>query len=246
VVSSLSSRTAATVACLLLLTSWAQAAPAAAALRIAPQQEIVALLRSRGVRQRPSAHAKLVAFVNAMRPITGERTVLPVLAQTIDNHGRAWLRVRLPGRTLGGSQPPRTGWINASHALISTTPWHLVVELAARRVLVYRDGRRLRSYLAIVGKPSTPTPRGQYFVEETVRMPPGAPGAPFALATSDRSHVLREFDGGPGQIGIHGLDNLSGPLVLGTAVSHGCIRVADSAITWLARRISPGVPITID
>jgi lipoprotein-anchoring transpeptidase ErfK/SrfK len=144
---------------------------------------------------------------------------------------------------LGQKTPPETGWISASSTLISTTAWHLVVELGARRVLVYDAGLRVRSYKAVVGKSSTPTPTGEYFVEENVKMPPGAPGAPFALATSDRSSVLHEFEGGPGQIAIHGIENLGG--TLGTAESHGCIRLASSAITWIAARIGPGVPITI-
>jgi lipoprotein-anchoring transpeptidase ErfK/SrfK len=236
------SRTA-TVACLMLVGTCAQTARAAVTPRIAPDQEVVTLFSSAGVRDRPDANDKLVAFVSATRPITGERTVLPVLAQTIDNQGRAWLRVRLPGRALSGTPPPQTGWINASNTLISTTTWHVVVDLNARRVFVYRDGRRLRSYSGIVGKPSTPTPTCEYFVEENVQLAAGQPGGPFALATSDRSNVLQQFDGGPGQIGIHGLDNLGGQL--STAMSHGCIRLADSAITWLAERISPGVPVTI-
>jgi hypothetical protein len=33
--------------------------------------------------------------------------------------------------------------------------------------------------------------------------------------------------------------------VLGTAASHGCIRLDTQAITWLATRIEPGVPVTI-
>ena len=201
------------------------------------------MLSSRAVLAGPNVRDNPIAFVTSTRPITGERTVLPVLAQTIDNNGRAWLRVRLPGRALNGTPPPKTGWISASNTLISTTAWHIVVDLNARLVVVYRDGRQLHSYSAIVGKPSTPTPTGEYFVEENVQLPADEPGAPFALATSDRSNVLQEFDGGPGQIAIHGLDNLGGQL--GTAISHGCIRLADSAITWLAERISPGVPVTI-
>jgi lipoprotein-anchoring transpeptidase ErfK/SrfK len=55
--------------------------------------------------------------------------------------------------------------------------------------------------------------------------------------------VLQEFDGGPGQIALHGTDNLSG--ALGTAASNGCIRLSTRAITWLARRIGSGVPLTI-
>ena len=70
-----------------------------------------------------------------------------------------------------------------------------------------------------------------------------ASGNPFALATSARSNVLQEFEGGPGQIALHGTNGLSG--APGTAASHGCIRLNTSAITWLARRIGSGVPLTI-
>jgi lipoprotein-anchoring transpeptidase ErfK/SrfK len=101
----------------------------------------------------------------------------------------------------------------------------------------------MRRYSAVVGKPSTPTPQGNFFVEEGLWMGGQAAGGPFALATSARSDVLQEFDGGPGQIGMHGMDNLPG--ALGTASSHGCIRLATSAITWLAMRIGPGVPLSI-
>jgi lipoprotein-anchoring transpeptidase ErfK/SrfK len=68
-------------------------------------------------------------------------------------------------------------------------------------------------------------------------------GSPFALATSARSRVLQEYGGGPGQIALHGTRNISG--ALGTAVSHGCIRLSTRAITWLARRIGSGTPLTI-
>jgi lipoprotein-anchoring transpeptidase ErfK/SrfK len=228
--------------CLVLSGAYAQAAEAASG-RIAKLQKIVSVLGSRGARARPRLADRQVAFINSTRPLTGERTTLPVLDQTIDSHGRAWLRVRLPGRTLGGRTPPRTGWIIAANTLISTTPWHIVVTLGARTVSVYRAGTRVRRFTAIVGKPSTPTPTGEYFVEENLRLPSSGIGAPFALATSDRSNVLQEFDGGPGQIALHGLDNVGGQL--GTAESHGCIRLSDSDIAWLAARIAPGVPVSI-
>lgn len=94
-----------------------------------------------------------------------------------------------------------------------------------------------------MGKASTPTPPGEFFVEESIRLPAGAVGAPFALALSARSTVLQEFAGGPGQIALHGLWNVGG--TLGTAVSHGCVRLNTGAMRWLAARISPGVPVTI-
>jgi len=101
----------------------------------------------------------------------------------------------------------------------------------------------VRSFAAIVGKPSTPTPHGRFFVEESVRMPPGSPGAPFALALSARSNVLQEFAGGPGQIAMHGVANIGGSP--GTAVSHGCVRLTNRRIRWMAARIGSGVPVTI-
>jgi len=76
-----------------------------------------------------------------------------------------------------------------------------------------------------------------------VQMEAGESGGPFALALSARSNVLQEFEGGPGQIGIHGRDDLGG--TLGTAGSHGCIRLDTASIDWLAARIGPGTPVTI-
>jgi lipoprotein-anchoring transpeptidase ErfK/SrfK len=110
-------------------------------------------------------------------------------------------------------------------------------------VLVYRAGRIVKLFRAVVGKPSTPTPTGTFFVEEPVHLSPGAVGAPYALALSARSNVLQEFDGGPGQIALHGLNNIGG--VLGTAVSHGCIRLDTAAMIWLVGRIGAGVPVTV-
>ena len=121
--------------------------------------------------------------------------------------------------------------------------WHIVVDTSDRRATVYKQGRVVRTYRAIVGKPATPTPTGKFFVEETVEMRATDAGAPFALALSAHSNVLQRFGGGPGQVAIHGLSNVGG--VLGTAVSHGCVRLSNDAMRWLVVRIGAGVPVTI-
>lgn len=159
--------------------------------------------------------------------------MLPVIGASV-----GWLHVRLPGRPNG-----HTGWIRRQATNLRTTGWHIVVETSSRRVIVYRRGHPTRVFKAVVGKPSTPTRHGQFFVEEAIQLRATDAGAPFALALSGRSNVLQEFDGGPGQIALHGLDNIGG--VLGSAVSHGCIRLADSAMRWLVVRIGPGVPVSI-
>jgi len=192
------------------------------------------LRASQTARVAPNVHAASLGSIDALRPITGARTVLPVLSRAAGG----WLHVRLPGRPNGS-----TGWIRARATTASVTRWHIVVDRAQRRVLVFDDAHLVRVFRAVVGKPSTPTPAGEFFVEEPVRLAPADVGAPFALALSARSNVLQEFDGGPGQIALHGLANVGG--TLGTAASHGCVRLDGAAMIWLVGRIGAGVPVTV-
>ena len=201
------------------------------------------LLTNKDVSAKPVFGSKPVTAVADQRPITLTTTTLPVLATRTDEAGRVWLKVRLPGRVLGRKAPPRTGWITATYTRVTTTNWHVVVNVKKRQVTAYKDGRRKRTFRAIVGTSATPTPRGEYFVEETVKLPKNFPGAPYAIAASARSPVLKEFMGGPGQIALHGLNNVGGQL--GTAASHGCVRVSTGAIKWLSRYIKAGTPLTI-
>jgi lipoprotein-anchoring transpeptidase ErfK/SrfK len=221
----------------------AQAQQKAGSGQIAAAQDVVTLLSVKSVHADPSFASRPLATVIDERPITLVRTTLPVLKEANDANGRAWLRVRLPGRVFDRKTPPPTGWITASDTRRGQTAWHLVVDVDARRVVVYHDGARKRSFRVIVGKPSTPTPRGKYFIEETMRLPAGHVGAPFALAASARSRVFWSFMGGPGQVALHGVKNVGGRM--GTAVSNGCVRMTSDAIVWLAQRIKAGVPLTI-
>jgi lipoprotein-anchoring transpeptidase ErfK/SrfK len=197
------------------------------------------LLETQIARTAPNLAAPALETVTSLRPLTGERTALPVHGHAIGPHGAEWLRVLLPGRPNG-----HLGWIEKRATLARSTSWRIVVETGKRIVIVYRDGQAVRTFRAVVGKPATPTPRGSFFVEEAVELRAGEPGAPYALALSARSNVLQEFDGGPGQIAVHGLANVGG--VLGTAESHGCVRLTGDAMRWLVERVGAGVPVTVD
>ncbi len=204
-----------------------------------PGTQLVAVLHSSHVvLTSPEGHRSIIPWVRSRRPITGSRTILPVIARTRSAAGTRWLRVLLPGRPNGDA-----GWIRQQGTALSTTRWRVVVQTRSRRLLVFHGGRLAGSLSAIVGRPSTPTPRGRFFVEESVRMPQGAAGAPFALALSARSDALRHFEGGPGQIAIHGTARLRG--ALGTASSHGCVRLAGPAVAWLAANVPAGAPVRI-
>jgi lipoprotein-anchoring transpeptidase ErfK/SrfK len=220
------------VAVLALVGAGAIATPARAA------QPLVVLLSDHVARTAPRTHAPKLVTVPARRPLTAVRTVLPRLARETSRDGRAWARVALPGRPNSG-----TGWIKLSRTRLTSTAWRLTVHLDARRLTVRHFGRAVRRFPAVVGAPATPTPAGRFFVEEALTLSATAAGGPFALATSARSNVLQEFEGGPGQIALHGRNYLSDPL--GTAASHGCIRLSTRAITWLSLRIGAGVPLTI-
>jgi lipoprotein-anchoring transpeptidase ErfK/SrfK len=216
------------------------AAPRSSAGRgmVKPTQELVRLLGPHVARSAPNDRSAALEVVPAQRPLTGERTTLPVIGHATGTEGAAWLHVALPGRPNS-----HTGWIKKQATSSVVTRWHIVVATSLRRVTVYRNGRTFRVFSAVVGKPSTPTPHGEFFVEEDVALRSGDVGAPYALALSARSDVFQEFEGGPGQIALHGLANVGG--VLGTAASHGCIRLDATSMRWLVERIGPGVPVTI-
>jgi lipoprotein-anchoring transpeptidase ErfK/SrfK len=227
------------LASVLMAAAFACAFVASAAAAPTPaSQPLVALLRDHVARTGPSAHAGRIESVASRRPLTRARTVLPVLGRASSRKRGSWLHVRLPGRPNS-----HKGWISTNRTRLTSTGWRIVVKLSTRRVTVYYGDRARRHFRAVVGKPSTPTPRGAFFVEEALALSSYEAGGPFALATSARSNVFQEFEGGPGQIGIHGTNNLTGSL--GTAASHGCIRLGTRAITWLARRIGAGTPLTI-
>jgi lipoprotein-anchoring transpeptidase ErfK/SrfK len=225
--------------CAVLALAGAASATAAPAHSAVPRsQNLAALLSAHQAYSQPARGSLRVRMIQARRPLTGERTVLPVLGRRLSAGGATWLHVRLPGRPNG-----RAGWIAQRGTAARTTPWRIVADTSSRRVTVYRSGRPVRTMKAVVGRRSTPTPHGEFFVEEVIQLRASDVGAPFALALSARSSVLQEFDGGPGQIGIHGRANVGG--VLGTATSHGCIRLDDGAMRWLVLRIAPGTPVTI-
>ena len=231
----------ATLAALLLTPAAGQAA----APKIAKETAVVTMQSLKSVYAKPVFPSQpVISNLSDQRPLTLVLTTMPVIGHTTDAAGKDWLQVRLPGRELHRETPPPTGWITADGVKVSTTPWHVVVSIPTRSVHVYRNGRRLKTFKVVVGKRSTPTPRGEFFIEEGLRLPRRHVGYPFALATSARSRVFKEFMGGPGQVALHGMVNIPGSK-MGTASSNGCIRMRTPALMWMAQYIKAGTPLTV-
>ena len=98
----------------------------------------------------------------------------------------------------------------------------------------------------MIGAPATPTPRGLYAVYEKLAQPnPKGFLGPWALHLTAFSNVLLNYGGGPGRVAIHGRDGASLADPLGSIGSHGCIRIDDANIRWMARVVPLGTPVLI-
>ena len=155
-----------------LSTSPATAAPSGTARAgVQHTQELVILLGAHAAMSAPDEGSASLELVPARRPITEDRTVLPVLGHRSGADGAEWLHVLLPGRPNG-----HKGWIKRRATRLTITGWHIVVSTSSRRVTVYQLGRKVRAFKAIVGTRATPTPPGQFFIEEVIRLRSGDAG----------------------------------------------------------------------
>jgi hypothetical protein len=155
------------------------------------------------------------------------------------------VKVRLPTRPNGGA-----GWIDSARLIIRPTSWRIWISLATRTVTVDHAGTAARRFKAVIGSRATPTPTGLFSILGVWRSEPDAFLGSWILALTAHSAVLREFDGGDGLIAVHGRGGSSLRDPLGSARSHGCIRLANAAIDWLVQTIGPaqlpGTPVSVD
>jgi lipoprotein-anchoring transpeptidase ErfK/SrfK len=171
---------------------------------------------------------------------SGQPQTLLVLAAATSK-GREWLKVLLPTRP-NGSQ----GWVPRDNVVLAHTRYWIDIRTSSRRVTIYRGGIRIRRFRAVVGAPATPTPTGLAAVYEHNRQPdPREFLGPWALPLTIMSNVLENYGGGPGRVAIHGRGGASLQDPLGSARSHGCIRVNNKDISWMAAHIRAGVPVRI-
>lgn len=150
-----------------------------------------------------------------------------------------WHEVLLPVRPNGS-----TGWIRTSDVNLATHNYRIRVDLADYRLRVFENGVTIFDTVVGVASNNTPTPGGTYYITELLApTTPNGPYGPFAYGLSGFSEVFETFNGGPGQLGIHGTNS---PETLGTAVSAGCIRLHNEDVSRLATFLPLGVPVTVN
>ncbi|HJW74362.1 MAG TPA: L,D-transpeptidase family protein, partial [Thermoleophilia bacterium] len=105
----------------------------------------------------------------------------------------------------------------------------IVIDISECHLYYYETGRVVRRIDVVLGKPSTPTPRGQWAVY-TKSVNPGGPFGVYAM------FYYRGY-------GIHGTNE---PWLLSLwprYFSHGCCRMSNANITWLWPQCPIGTPV---
>ena len=200
----------------------------------------VARIDAPTVARRRLSSAKTHWRVDTHTTWSAQRQRLMVLASA-HRDGHEWLKLRLAHRPNGAS-----GWVRRDRVTLERTPYWIDVRTRTRTVTVYRNGKRVRRMRAVVGKPSTPTPHLLAAVYEINRQPdPKGFIGPWVLSLTAFSRVLTNYGGGPGRVALHGRGGASLADPLGSARSHGCVRLTNRSITWLAARIPPGTPVRL-
>jgi len=176
---------------------------------------------------------KVMASLPLQTEYRAPRTLL-----VIENQGE-WLKALLPIRPNQSE-----GWIRAADVTLSQNPYKIEINLARNELVFSKDGKEILRTTTVDGTTRTPTPLGTYYITDPVdlrKQPGGAYGA-YALGISAHSDVLFEFNGGPGQVAIHGTNE---PQLMGQDASNGCIRVTNDIIVQIALEAPLGTPVII-
>lgn len=127
----------------------------------------------------------------------------------------------------------------------------IAVDLSERRVLLYSSGRVVRRYRCAVGMPSYPTPAGTFRVVRKVKWPVWVNPAPHGWGADLPARIgpgpsnplgTRALYLNVGGIRIHGTPKRRS---IGTASSHGCIRMLREDIEELFPLVPVGTPVHI-
>jgi len=178
-------------------------------------------------------------FLNRFRQIdqNGYPTVFGVLGVRFGVDCKpTWFRVQLPVPPNGS-----TGWVSASTVHVYPVLTRILVHLSTRRLVVYLSGREVFRAPVAIGAARTPTPEGRFFVNERFLLNSSGPFGVAALGISAHSDVLKNWvQGGP--IALHGTDD---PASIGSATTHGCIRLLNGDMHRLFALAPAGTPVTI-
>ncbi len=143
------------------------------------------------------------------------------------------------------AQTPRASQVVATNI---TQPIRLEIQRSKHRVVVYQGKTQVKSYPIAVGKPGWETPIGSYRVRQMLRNPEWIhPMTGESVPGGDPENPLGKFwigfwTNGRNWIGFHGTPN---PESVGTAASHGCVRMYNQDVEDLFAKVTLGTEVTV-
>jgi lipoprotein-anchoring transpeptidase ErfK/SrfK len=113
----------------------------------------------------------------------------------------------------------------------------LIVNIAARKLVLVEDGKVVKMYPVAVGKHSTPSPSGTFHIASHVVNPTYSHDGKVVLPGPNNPVGTRWMSLGFQGYGIHGTNH---PESIGYAASHGCIRLRNHDVEELFQLVRVG------
>lgn len=179
----------------------------------------------------PSSDAAIDWWFPSPTQFNGPRVFLVVDAT------EEYLEVMIPVRPNGA-----TGWIRRDEVTLSEVQHRAEINLTTDSLTVWDGEEIIVETAAATGKPTTPTPLGEFFVRDVIESNPNGAYGSFILGLSGYSEALETFAGKEPAIAIHGTNRND---LVGQEVSNGCIRIPNELIELLAEAVPLGTPVTV-
>jgi lipoprotein-anchoring transpeptidase ErfK/SrfK len=126
---------------------------------------------------------------------------------------------------------------------------HIVLVLGERKVYAYQNDKVLASYPVAVGKKGWETPQGNFQVIQMVENPVwenpwNGKKVPASLTGPIGIRWIGFWTDGKNTIGFHGTPTKQEHF-LGTAASHGCVRMRNQDVVALFGMVQNGTPVRV-
>jgi len=177
--------------------------------------------------------------VAAFVACVGFGRVLPAIATTTNLFEMGELHAASPLQTVPSD--------SISAGVAESAVLKLELHLSERRLAVYRGEALIANYSVAVGREGWQTPTGEFSVFQKQRNPAWEhpftgevipPGPENPLGT----RWIGFWSDGQNSIGFHGTPDES---VIGSAVSHGCVRMRNEDVSALYEQVSVDTPVTV-
>jgi lipoprotein-anchoring transpeptidase ErfK/SrfK len=176
------------------------------------------------------------------RRLDGQGALRLAIAETL----RSWTAPRLL-RAYTAPVRPRV----SARLLRAITGPIVTVSRSERRARLFNHLRLIRTYRVAVGQPAWPTPTGMFRVRSKVVNPAwSVPNSSWAGSQAGQTipggaagnPLVARWIGITGSVGFHGTDN---PWSIGSAASHGCIRMYPGDVIRLYAWVRIGTPVLV-